>query len=485
MTVLDQARGADDAPQASGARNGGLARELGERIAALPARPLPEAALHWAGVGLLDTLGVTLAGSREPAAALAERSLEGAAGPALILGTLRRAATLDAALVNGAASHALDFDDCNNTMGGHPSAPVLSALLPLAEQLGSSGLEFAHAYIAGFETETKLGLAVNFHHYTKGWHPTATLGAFGAAAACASLLRLDAERTATALALAASFASGIKANFGTMTKPLHVGHCARNGLYAARLAANGYSANTDSVFEHKQGFLDVFNGPGTYDTERALRAWADPLDIIEPGIAIKQYPCCGSTHPAIDAMLDLVGRHGLAPEAVARVDAAIHSRRLEHTNRPEPASELDAKFSLQYVLARALADGHVGVSDFKDGAYLQPHVRALLPRIHVQAYDRTGAGGFSPANHFGGWVQVTLADGRTLAAQVDQPLGRTSANPLPAERLREKFRLCATGVLREQAVARIIRAVEQFHTLPSMGEITALIAGATIEKRGN
>ncbi|MBV6306930.1 MmgE/PrpD family protein [Candidimonas humi] len=481
MTVMDQERGTESAPQESGVQPAGLARELGERIAAFPARPLPVAALHWAGTGLLDTLGVTLAGSHEPAAALAEKSLEGASGPALVLGTPRRTATLDAALINGAASHALDFDDCNNTMGGHPSAPVLSALLPLAEQLGSSGLEFAHAYIVGFETETKLGLAVNFHHYTKGWHPTATLGAFGAAAACARLLRLDGERTATALALAASFASGIKANFGTMTKPLHVGHCARNGLYAARLAASGYTANTDTVFEHKQGFLDVFNGPGTYDTERALQAWADPLDIIEPGIAIKQYPCCGSTHPAIDAMLELVGRHKLAPEAVARVDAAIHSRRLQHTNRPDPASELDAKFSLQYVLARALADGHIGVADFKDGAYLQPRVRALLPRIHVQAYDHTGVGGFAPANHFGGWVQVTLADGRKLAAQVDQPLGRTSANPLPAERLREKFRLCADGVLRAQAVAGIVQAIEHFHTLPRMGEITALIAGATIE----
>jgi len=129
--------------------------------------------------------------------------------------------------------------------------------------------------------ECKLALAVNFHHYTKGWHPTATLGTFGAAAACARLMGLDAERTAVALSLAASFASGIKANFGTMAKPMHVGHCARNGLLAARLAQSGFTANTQDVFEHEQGFLDVFNGPGTYDVGRALDAWAAPLDIVE------------------------------------------------------------------------------------------------------------------------------------------------------------------------------------------------------------
>ena len=460
----------------------GFARELGARVSAFSPANMPEMAVHWAKVGILDTIGVTLAGSREDAVQLAASALDLAQGPALVLGTSRRVGTLDAALINGTASHALDFDDCNNTLGGHPSAPVLSALLPLAEHLGSSGKDFLTAYVVGFEVETKIALAVNFHHYTKGWHPTATLGAFGAAAACAKLMGLDAEGVATALALAASFASGIKANFGTMTKPLHVGHCARNGLFAARLASNGFTANADSVFEHKQGFLDVFNGPGTYDVERALGAWANPLDIVEPGIAIKQYPCCGSTHPALDAMLDLVRLHRPCPDSVARVDASIHGRRLAHTNRPDPSSPLDAKFSLQYVLARALIDGHVGVSDFNGNAHEDSRVRSLLPRIHVEAYDQTGAGGFAADNHFGGLVQITLHDGRVLTSQVEQPLGRTSANPLPETRLHEKFRLCAATVLRDDAIAAVVDLVERVETLVRMDEITALIHGATIER---
>ena len=220
------ARPADVSADA-GAPAPGLAQALGARVAALQWRDVPPEALRWAKVGILDTVGVTLAGSREAAPRLVARSLDLAPGPSLLFGQARRVGALDAALINGTASHALDFDDCNNTLGGHPSAPVLSALFALADELGSSGRDFVLAYVAGFEVETKIALAVNFHHYTKGWHPTATLGTFGAAAACARLMGLDANQTGVALALAASFASGIKANFGTMTKPMWISAIAR------------------------------------------------------------------------------------------------------------------------------------------------------------------------------------------------------------------------------------------------------------------
>jgi 2-methylcitrate dehydratase PrpD len=435
--------------------------------------------VHWAKVGILDTVGVTLAGSREEAPRLAARALDLADGPSLIFGTPRRAGALDAALVNGTASHVLDFDDCSNTLGGHPSAPVLSALFPLADAIGASGRAFMTAYVVGFEVEARIARAVNFHHYTKGWHPTATLGTFGAAAACAHLMALDAGRTAVALALAASFASGIKANFGTMAKPLHVGHAARSGLLAARLAREGFTANAGSVFEHDQGFLEVFNGAGTYDARRALEAWAAPLDIVEPGIAIKQYPCCGSTHPAIDAMLDIVARRRIDASDVARVDAWIHARRLKHTDRPQPGSALDAKFSLQYVLARALVDGRVGVGDFEGGRYRDARVQALLPRIHVAPYDDTQ---FAADNHFGGAVRVTLRDGSVHEAKVEQALGRTSGNPVPEQRLRAKFTLCAATVLGEGRVQDIADAVAGIEALPDVRSLTHRIMTASVER---
>src|SRR5262249_1036915 len=153
-----------------------------------------------------------------------------------------------------------------------------SALLALAEERGATGEAFIAAYVIGVETEIRLARAVNFHHYDKGWHPTATLGTFGAAAACAHLIGLDASRTATALSIAASLARGLKANFGTMTKPLHIGHCGRNGLFAALLAENGFEAAAD-VFEHHQGFLNVFNGPGSFDIEKAFANWGEPWEI--------------------------------------------------------------------------------------------------------------------------------------------------------------------------------------------------------------
>ncbi len=456
---------------------GGFAHALGARSAALTWADMPPSALHWAKVGIIDTLGVTLAGSREPAARLCAKSLDLGDGPSLLLGSSRRTGALDAALVNGTASHALDFDDCNNTMGGHPSAPVLSALLPLADEKAATGADFVLAYVAGFEVETKIALAVNFHHYQKGWHPTATLGVFGAAAACARLMKLDAEQTACALALAASFAAGIKANFGTMTKPLHVGNSARSGLLAARLAAQGFTANAASVFEHEQGFLDVFNGPGTYDTARALAAWAAPLDIVAPGIAIKQYPCCGSTHPAIDAMLSLVREHGLTVDKVQGVEAWIHQRRLQHTNRPQPGSALDAKFSLQYVLVRALMDGHVSLAHFDDQAHEDPRVQALLPRIKVAAYDDSQ---FAQNNHFGGAVRVTLKDGSVLQASVEQALGRTSAHPLPQHLLQAKFALCADGVLQTGAIEAVAAAVERIEDISDMRQLSGHLARVQI-----
>ncbi len=354
---------------------------LAERICALSYDGLPDAAVEWAKVGILDTVGVTLAGSVEPCAQIVRR-VAAAPGPALVFGTATRLAVADAALVNGTASHALDFDDCSNTLGGHPSVPVLPALFALADARTVTGRDFIAAYVAGFETETRIARAVNFHHYDKGWHPTATLGVFGAAAAASHLMGLTTAQTATALAIAASFSSGLKANFGTMTKPLHVGHCSRNGAMAALLAREGFTASAD-VFEHRQGFFEVFNGAGNYDADAVLRDWAAPLDIVTPGIAIKRYPCCGSTHPAIDAMLDLVDAHALTPDDVARIVSWTHPRRLAHTNRPTVRSALDAKFSVQYCLARALVDRQVVLSHFDDGAYLDPRVADVMARVEA------------------------------------------------------------------------------------------------------
>jgi 2-methylcitrate dehydratase PrpD len=455
-----------------------LTLELAQRINAMHFEQLPADAVHWAKVGILDTVGVALAGSTDPGTRIVARSLASAGGPSLVFGSTARVGALDAALINGTAAHALDFDDCNNTLGGHPSVPILPALFALADEHGASGRDFIAAYVAGFETECKIALGVNFYHYMHGWHPTATIGIFGTAAACARLLRLDDARTATALAIAASLASGIKANFGTMVKPLHIGQCAKNGLFAALLARDGFTANA-AALEHKQGYFEVFNGSGNYDAAKILPAWASPLDIVTPGIAIKQYPCCGSTHPAIDAMISLAREHDLKPDQVERIDSWTHTRRLEHTNRPDPQSTIDAKFSVQYCLARALVDRKVVIEHFEGDSFRDPQVRSVLARVHAAPYTTAQ---FPADNHFGAEVKVTLRGGKVVSAKVDQPLGRTSANPLPPERLKEKFDNCAARVLPPANLATLYAAIQDFENLRDVRDLTVIMA-AEAEQR--
>ncbi len=460
-----------------------LARELAERIAAMRYDDLPPAAVGGCKVAVLDTVGVALAGAAEEAPRLLQETLDLPSGGAcLILGSARRVAPLDAALVNGTSSHALDFDNTAAHLGGHVSAVMVPALLAAGEAFGATGRDLLLAHAVGYEVGGRLGRAVNYHHTEKGWHPTWTLGVFAVAAACARLLGLNAERTAIALAIATSLAGGTKANFGTMTKPLHAGECARNGLHAALLARKGYTANL-AAFEHKQGFFNVYNGAGHYDAARALERWAAPLDIVEPGASYKLYPCCYSAHSAIEAALNLVRAHGaFAGVAITRIDILTAAARLAHTDRPDPQSDLEAKFSVQYCVARALLQGAVVLEHFEADAWRDPAVRALLPRVHAAPY--TGRQ-FRSDDPFDAEVRVTLADGRALAAEVEYPLGRTSTNPIPPAQMRAKFENCARRALGPEAAAAVADRIEAFETMASVRDFTALLeSGARLlEKR--
>lgn len=444
-----------------------IARELAQRVCALRYEDIPPAAIEQAGICILDTIGITLAGSREDTALIAARALGSGSGPSLVFGDKRRVSALDAAVLNGTAAHALDFDDSNNRAGTHPSAPIMAALFAIADEIGCSGRDFITAFAAGHEVSARLGMAVNFHHYIKGWQPAATMGAFGAAAACARVLGLNAEQTAVAIACAASLASGIKANIGTMMKPQHIGHNARNGLYAALLAREGYTANTASIFEAKQGFFNVYNGAGNYDAAKVLQDWGSPLELAS-GISIKKYPCCGSTHAAIDALLALVRQHDVKAEQVARLDGWIHARRLIHTDRPQPATSVDAKFSLQYCLARALTDGGITIEHFEGDAYGNPAIRRLLQRTHVAPYSEEQFGD----NSDGAAVRLTLDDGRVLDMKIDD---RT---PITRESLEWKFMNCAARACSKAGAAKVMALVDALPQLGDVRQLTAEIAAA-------
>jgi 2-methylcitrate dehydratase PrpD len=451
-----------------------LARELAARVVATSFDDIGAQARHYARIGLLDTIAVGIAGSSDEASRIARRVAGGAPGGALVWGTGQRVGRLEAAFVNGVAANVLDFDDCTDNLGGHPSSPILPALIALAEETGASGRDVLTAYVAGFEVETALGRGVNFHHYEKGWHPTATLGVFGAAAACARLIGLDEQRTTHALGLCASLAAGVKSNLGSMAKPMHVGNCSRNGLLAAELAAEGFTSNADAL-EHHQGFLEVFNGAGHYDIGRILAKWGTPWDIELPGIAIKQYPCCLSTQAVVDAMLRLARDHDLWPEQVARVDARISARRLEHTNRPAPRSALDAKLSAQYVLARALVDRAVTLAHFEGDSYRDDGIREAMTRVHVRPLDD---GTLAREGDFFADVAVTLRDGGTVAASIDRPAGHHAGVPLDADALRAKYDACVRQHLTAEQADGLYAAVQSLDRMASIRELTQHLAGA-------
>lgn len=440
-----------------------FAGQLAAHIVATGQSPLPPESVYWSKIGLLDTVGVTLAGAREDCARILGEVIEGR-GPCVVIGTDTRVSALDAALINGTAAHALDYDNATNTMFGHASATMMPALLAAAEAYGGSGMDVLIAHIAGFEAGARIGAAVNLHHYEIGWHPTSTLGVFAVAAACAKLLKLDVAQTTTALALAASLASGIKANFGTMTKPLHSGHCARAGLQAALLARKGFTANP-SAFEHKQGFFNLYNGVGHYDAARALESWGEPLDIVNPGACYKQYPCCASTHAAVDAALELRELHQIDLNEITRIETYTPARRLAHTDRPDPQTPLDAKFSVQYCVARALVSGSVVFEHFEGDALGDVRVRALLGKVQSATHL---PGQFPATNNAGAEVRLTLRDGRVLTSHIERALGRTAQNPVPEARMWDKFRSCARRVLADGQVEQVVDAVNGFEQVATV-----------------
>jgi 2-methylcitrate dehydratase PrpD len=455
-----------------------LTLRLAHRIHAFGAKDITARALATARTAFIDTIGVTLAGSAEPCVRilLDTPGVADAPGKCSVFGTNRKTSALDAALLNGTASHALDYDDFSQPMGGHQSVPLIAPLLALAEERQLSGEAVIAAYVIGIETEIRLARAVNYHHYDKGWHPTSTLGVFGAAAAVSHLLKVDVDKTATALAIAASLAAGLKANFGTMVKPLHVGHCCRNGLLSVLLAQRGFSANP-ATLEHKQGFFNAFNGPGTYDADRIFEDWGAPLEIESATLGLKQFPCCGSTHPAIAMALALVRQDNVKADDIEAIHIQPHSRRLPHTDNPDPQTPLNAKFSVQYAVARALLEGVVRLDHFEGDAHRDPRIQRLLAITRTDPHP--GMPEDSP-HQFGAEVTVTLRDGRVLSRRIDDLVGRGGNNPMSGEELWEKFSDCSKRAIGSSEALALYERLESLESVTDFIQLARLMMKRTL-----
>ncbi len=410
---------------------------------------------------ILDWLGVTLAGAGEPLSRILQEEMaeEGGNPQAAIIGTGLRGTIQQAALANGAASHALDYDDVHTAMSGHPTVPVVPGLLALAEFRRTSPRDFLAAFVAGFETECRIGLLVNPGHYAEGWHATGTLGTFGSAAACANLLGLSAEETRTALGIAAAQAAGLKSMFGTMCKPFHAGKAAANGLMAATLAARGFTSNTEALETH-QGFAAT-HGP-TFDLDRALAGPGTGWFIR--GVLFKYHAACYGTHSSIESLLRLKEEHGITPEQVSSVHLRVPVGALSMCNIQEPVTALEGKFSLRFTSALALGHGDTSELAFTDERTADPLLVSLRDRVQVE-------GG---ADVLGGTkVTVTLADGRVLREAVDVHIPATDLEQ-QWERLAAKFRGLASPVIGPSATAELLDAVRRLEDLPSMDALVGL-----------
>jgi 2-methylcitrate dehydratase PrpD len=446
-----------------------LSYDLAERIHAIQFDDLPSEAIPLAKTAMLDAIGCTFLGAAEEMAHIVERmpGFAGAEGPCAVFGRGYRTNPLDAVMFNGVASHALDFDDMSASMGGHPTVMVMPIIYALGDMQEISGRDALLAYMVGHETITRIARGVHPHHYEKGWHPTATLGIFGATAAAARLLGLTVEQTAKALGIAASFASGLKSNFGSMTKPLHVGHGNRNGLYAALLAKEGFTSN-DHALENRQGFLEVFNGPGTYDVDRMLADWGNPFDLVSVGVGLKKHPCCGSTHPSIEAMLSIRTANDIDADQVQSIEVLVHPLRLPHTDNPDPQTPLQCKFSQQYVVARALLDGRIRLAHFEREAFEQKPARELLKKVDARVHP-------NPASEHAAEVIVTMTDGRAFSNVDNVSLGRGLSNPMREDELWEKFEDCAQRSLEDHAIEPLFDRLQRLETVENLRDVTAMM----------
>jgi 2-methylcitrate dehydratase PrpD len=435
-----------------------LTGALAERSSRLTLDQLPADVVEVARQALLDWFGVTLGGSREPAPEILLRSLGAPADDgATVVGHALRVAPVVAALVNGTASHVLDFDDVNARFLGHASVAVGGAALALGEQLDSSGAELVAAFVTGYETACRVAVAIGPQPYARGWHYTGTAGTFGAAAACARLLELDASRTAVAFGIAASEAAGVKRNIGTMTKSLHAGKACENGLLAALLASNGFTAAADAI-EAEQGFAALAGGE--CDVEAAL---ADPdagwylLDNL-----FKYHASCYWTHSAIEGVLALRSEHRLEAGDVDAIDLHVSDLELGTCVIPAPQNRLEVKFSVAHLAGMALLGRDLTViadDDAFDSELVELRGRVTLVEDGVAGQPTR--------------VVVRRPGGAELEAAVDV---NTASRDLEGQgaRLALKFSALAEPVIGADGADSLADCIARLGSGPSVRELMAL-----------
>ncbi len=445
----------------------------------------PSEAVHLGKRCIIDGLGVMLAGATQDASRILREYVHetDARADATAFGPLPfRTSAASAALLNGTSGHALDWDDTQLATSAdrifglltHPTMPPLAAVLAVGERRRTSGTEVLEAFLTGFEVECKIAEAIHPSHYKKGFHTSGTVGTFGAAVAAAKLMQLNAEQLARTLAIAASAASGIRVNFGTMTKPLHVGRAAQNGVIAAELAARGFTGGGGAL-DPPWGFLQVFGHGEDFDADRIVGKLGNPHAIVWPGVSIKPYPCGVLGHPTMDAMRRLVIAHDVRAEQIAAIRVRAGSNILNPLRYPIAANELEAKFCPAFMVSAIALRRKAGIQEFNDTFVQSGPVQEMMRKVERVLDTDIEARGWEKIRST---VEVDLTDGRTLVEHADERYRGGPDLPFTREELYEKFDDCASLVLPESHVSKIFAMVESLEGVSDIGELIRLLAGA-------
>jgi 2-methylcitrate dehydratase PrpD len=433
------------------------------RLQAISAEALAATKRH-----ILDCVGVALAATAEPAGRIVldvTRS-QGGTPQARVLGSNLRTSTVSASWANGSLAHLLDFDD---TGFSHPTACILPAALAVAEEARSSGGDLVAAVCVGLEVFERMSRSGRAHEpelRRRGFHPTSLYGCAAAAAAAGSIVRLDPQQMAVAIGLAAANAGGLTQHFGTWGKGIHAGNSARAGVTSVLLAQRGYFADPDGL-EGDYGFFSAFHGEGNYDLGRVGEKLGSHWSIVDPGLTIKRYPCCGGNLRALDAALALITEHRIRFDDVARLEVDVHPGLLHIVRFHKPTQGFRGKFSLDYVLAAMLLDGRVDLDSFSDAYCNSARMRASLDKIRINTHPEWGS---DEAARRRSPVTIVMNDGRSFSKTVDKVRG-SPGNPMTRDELLAKYHGCASRVLDAGRVERSIAALENLERLASVGEL--------------
>lgn len=451
-------------------------KAFGQWIANAP-KAWPQDATDSAHKQLIDLVAVMVPGAVEDATRFALNTVKDwGTGPSSVVGNSTGLSAPWAALVNGTAGHVLDLDDNFDPPKAHATTVLGPAIFALGEQEDISGAAVIDAYIVGLQIMGRVGQGVNPTHRNRGWHATATVGVIGAAAACARILGLNAEKSARALSIATSMSAGFMSQFGSMTKPLHAGLAAKGGIMAASFARSGMTAGMETL-DGRTGMNRLMVGPDyealrdaitnpehgqvlRYETEQV----GDPLLITEHGYRVKRFANCGASHRSMDGILDLKAEHGFTHKDVEKVTIDLPRVHFNNLMYDDPQSGLQSKFSFPHALSLCLYQDQIGLADFTDEAVMRPEIRALYPLIHLNPVDKL-------EGEFPTTVTIHLRDGRSVATTRPWPLG-SKALPFSMAQYWDKYDACVAGILSKKEADALREKLEE---LPQLASIRTLM----------